>query len=266
MRKSKLRVNDCLCGFAAAWEMLIDIPFPETLRRFRGARRASGAETAAGFVLVGLLAGIVLAVAGGILNASWINRYAASAIFAFAAVAVCDGRDSFRGLKLLVSAVSGVFDGRGVRDSLLEASVSDGSFDRTAGCISALGILLLELFSFGLLAAGRASLWSVAVLVGGCIAQMVFSTLPRSGSEPPYLVIAPAARRRIWILPGVTALWMFLCFPVPTVAAAAVVGGLGVMIRRDFILTGTPVTADVITLAGKIAELALLLCGIVFVL
>ena len=82
MRKSKLRVNDCLCGFAAAWEMLIDIPFPGALRRFRGARRPSGAETAAGFVLIGLLAGIVLAAAGGILNSSWINRYAASAIFA----------------------------------------------------------------------------------------------------------------------------------------------------------------------------------------
>ena len=74
MRRTNLRVNDSLCGFSAAWEMLVDIPFPGALRRFRGGRRATGAETAVGFVLVGLLAGIVLAVAGGILNASWITR------------------------------------------------------------------------------------------------------------------------------------------------------------------------------------------------
>ena len=266
MRRTNLRVNDSLCGFAAAWEMLIDIPFPTALRRFRGGRLATGAETAAGFVLVGLLAGIVLAVAGWILNASWINRYAASALFAFFAVAVADGRDSFRGLKLLVSAVSGVFGGRDWRESFLDASASDGAFERTAGCIAALTILLAELFCFALLAAGRASLWSVAVLTGGCIAQMVFSTLPRAGGDPPVLVIAHSARRKVWILPVLAALWMLFRFPVAAVAAVVLLGGLGGMVRRDFVLTGTPVTADVITLIGKIAELALLLCGVIFAL
>ena len=259
------RAIDCLCGVAAAWEMLVDVPFPEKLRGLCRGRRPYGLEIAAGFVLIGLLAGIVLAIAGRILNLSWINRYAASGIFALTAVAVCEGKDSLRGLKLLVSALSGVFSGRNLRDSLTCVSTADGSFDKTGGCIAALTILAVELFSFALLFCGGASLWSVAVLTGGFTSQMFFAALPGPDGSP-FLTLLPADRRKMWILPALVTLWMILRFPVSGIASAVIAGGLCAFIRRDFTLTGTPVTPDVITLCGKLAELVLLLCGLLFIL
>jgi len=262
MRK---RAIDCLCGVAAAWEMLVDVPFPEKLRGLCRGRRPSGLGIAAGFVLVGLLAGIILALAGWILNLSRVNRYAASGIFALAAVAVCNGKDSFRGLKLLVSALSGLFSGRTWRDSLTGASADDGSFDKTGGCIAALTILGAELFSFALLFGGGASLWSVAVLTGGCTAQMFFAALPGANGSP-YLALLPADRRKMWILPALVTLWMILRFPVAGIASSVIAGGLCAFIHRDFTLTKTPIAPDAITLAGKLAELVLLLCGLLFIL
>ena len=259
------RAIDCLCGFAAAWEMLVDVPLPAKLRGLCRGRKPSGLELAAGFVLVGLLAGIVLALAGRILSLSWINRYAASGIFALAAVAVCDGKDSFRGLKLLVSALSGLFAGRNWHDSLACASADDGSFDKTCGCIAALAILAVELFSFALLFRGGACLWSVAVLTGGCSSQMFFALLPGADGSP-FLTLSPDDRRKMWILPALAALWMIFRFPVAGIASCVIAGGLCAMIRRDFVLTGTPMTPDVITLGGKLAEIVLLLCGLLFIL
>ena len=259
------RAIDCLCGFAAAWEMLVDVPLPAKLRGLCRGRKPSGLELAAGFVLVGLLAGIVLALAGRILSLSWINRYAASGIFALAAVAVCEVKDSLRGSKLLVSALCGLFAGRDWRTSLACASADDGSFDRTCGCIAALTILGAELFSFALLFGGGASLWSVAVLTGGFTSQMFFAALPGPDGSP-YLVLRPADRRKMWILPALVTLGMILRFPVAGIASPVIAGGLCAFIRRDFTLTGTPMTPDVITLCGKLAELVLLLCGLLFIL
>ena len=112
-------------------------------------------------------------------------------------------------MKLLVSALSGLFAGRDWRDSLTCASADDGTFDRTCGCIAALTILGAELFSFALLFRGGASLWSVAVLTGGCTAQMFFALLP--GAEGvPFLAVPPAGRRKVWIFP---ALALILLFP-----------------------------------------------------
>ena len=123
----------------------------------------------------------------------------------------------------------------------------------------------MELFSFALLFRGGASLWSVAVLTGGCTSQMFFALLPGPGGSP-YLAVPPADRRKMWILPALAAFWMILRFPAAGIASSVIAGGLCAFIRRDFVLTGTRTSPDVITLAGKLVELVLLLCGLLFIL
>ena len=95
---------------------------------------------------------------------------------------------------------------------------------------------------------------------------MLFATLPRTLGNEPFIKIAPAQRMKIWIIPAVIGVLTILFFPAAGIVAAVFVGGLGQMVHKNFLLTGTPVTADVITLCGKLTEIILLLCGVIFVL
>lgn len=255
-----------LSGTVLAWEMLMDISLPESIRRFCARKNVSCQEIATGFVLCGILSGALLALLCFLLNISWINRYVAAGIFAVAAAVFCEYKDSGRGLKLLVSAIFRRSSGEGWVDSALEASANDRSLEKNMGGLAVLLFWALQVCCFGLLAYYRASLWCIVVLAGAFTVQMLFATLPRPMGEEPFLKIPSARRMKIWFLPIATAIAAFFFFPAATLVAVVLVGGLGQMIHKDFMITQTPVTADVITLSGKITEIVLLLCGIIFVL
>ena len=250
----------------AAWDMLIDIPVPGFIRKLCVKKSVTHLELASGFVLTGIFTGVVFALFSGLLSVSWINRYAAAGIFAVAAAVVCELKDSGRGLRLLISAVSRKLSGNGWIDSVLDASAGDGSFERSSGSISALLISFVEAGCFALLSYYHAAWWCVAVFTGAFTVQMLLATLPRTLGNDPFLKISSAQKLQMWLLPVLTGLVMIFFFPAAGIVAAALVGGLGQMIHKNFLLTQTPVTADVITLCGKITELILLLCGIIFVL
>ena len=255
-----------LDGTVAAWDMLIDIQVPGFIRKLCRKKNVSTLELAQGFVIIGILTGVVLAIFSALLSVSWINRYVAAGLFAVTASVVCEIKDSGRGLRLLISAISRKLSGNGWIDSVLDASNRDGSFEKSSGSISALLISFTQIACFGLLSYYRAAWWSVAVFTGAFTIQMLFATLPRTLGEEPYLKIAPSQRLKMWLLPALTGLVMIFFFPAAGIVAAALVGGLGQIIHKNFLLTGTPVSADVITLSGKLTEIILLLCGIIFVL
>ena len=174
-----------ISGFAASWEMLIDLPLPEMIQRFVKDPAPAAITVAAGFPLLGLLTGILLAFFCGILNASWINPFVAAGVFAAAAVFFCEFKDSGRGLRLLVSAVTLRLKKYSWSDSVLTASDSDGSLEKGPGSITAAAVILVEILCFAMLARYRASLWCVAVLAGAFTVQMLLATLPR---HPGYLL------------------------------------------------------------------------------
>ena len=253
-------------GSVAAWDMLFDIPIPRVIRDVCYKKEVTPLETAIGFVTVGIIFGAVLALFNGILICSWINRYVAAGIFAVAATFLCEFKDSARGLRLLISAVSRKIGGEDWCDCVLEASAFDHSFEKTSGSMPALLIILLELLCFAALGYTRNAFWCVAVFAGACTIQMLFATLPRTLGQEPFLCIPSEKRLSMWYLPIAAACVLIFFYPAAGVVAAALVGGLGQMIHKDFILTSTPVTADVITLCGKMTELILLFCGLLFVL
>ena len=253
-------------GSIAAWDMLFDIPVPRVIRDICFKKEVSPLEIAVGFVAVGIIFGTALALCNGILICSWINRYVAAGIFAVGAAFLCEFKDSARGLRLLISAISRKFGGEDWCDCVLEASATDHSFERTSGSMPALLIILLELLCFGALAYTLNAFWCVAVFAGACTIQMLFATLPRTAGLEPFLCSPSEKRMKMWYLPIAAACVLIFFYPAAGVVAAALIGGLGQMIHKDFILTSTPVTADVITLCGKITELVLLFCGLLFVL
>lgn len=250
----------------AAWDMLVDIPVPGAIRKCCAGKKVTHLELAVGFVAIGILLGVILALFSCLLSVSWINRYVAAGIFAVVAAVICETKDSGRGMRLLISAVYRKISGDGWIDSVLDASSRDGSFEQSSGSISALLIAFLETGCFALLAYYRAAWWCVAVFAGAFTIQMLLATLPRTLGNEPFLKIAPDRRLKIWILPAVTGLVMIFFFPTAGIVAAALIGGLGQIIHKNFLLTETPVTADLITLCGKLTEIILLLCGIIFVL
>ena len=255
-----------LGGTILAWEMLMDIAIPESVRRLCANKSVSYLEIAVGCVICGILCGLTLSLLSGLLNLSWLNPYVAGGLFAVLAAAFCEYKDSGRGLKLLVSAISRRCSGDGWVDSVLEASSADHALEKTTGGLAALLILLLELCCFGLLAYYGASLWCVVVFAGAFTIQMLFATLPRGMGYEPFVKVSSERRLKIWILPVLAAVFSFFFFPAATLVAAALIGVLGQMIHKDFLITDTPVTADIITLSGKITEIILLLCGVVFIL
>ena len=249
-----------------AWDMLMDIPVPRFVRNFCSGKGVTHLELAHGFVIVGIFTGVVFALFSTLLSISWINRYVAAGIFAVAAAVVCELKDSGRGLRLLISAISRKLSGQGWIDSVLDASARDGSFEKSSGSISALLISAVEVVCFGLLSYYRAAWWCVAVFAGAFTIQMLFATLPRTLGNEPFIKIAPDKKMQIWIFPAVIGVLSILFFPAAAIVGAVFVGGLGQMVHKNFLLTGTPVTADVITLCGKLTEIILLLCGVIFVL
>ena len=77
----------------AAWEMLVDYPVPGFIRKCCANRNVTHLELAVGFVAVGILFGVFLALVSGLLSVSWINRYVAAGIFAVAAAAAVEQND-----------------------------------------------------------------------------------------------------------------------------------------------------------------------------
>ena len=253
-----------LGGIVSAWEMLLDIPIPGIIRKYADRKNTSVISVAAGFVILGAAAGLLLAAAGGILNVSWINRFAAALLFSLAATAFCEYKDSGRGFRLLVSAIRRKLAGNSFSEAILEAAPDDGSFEHSSGNLGSICILLFELIAFALLAYYRVCLWSVAVFAGAFTIQMLFATLYNGNGA--FLPIPQNRIKQIWIAPLAVTMVLFLIFPAATIAAAAIVGCLGQIIHRDLAASQTPISADVITLSGKITELFLLLCGLIFVL
>ena len=249
-----------------AWDMLMDIPVPRVVRNFCSGKGVTHLELAHGFVIVGIFTGVVFALFSTLLSISWINSYVAAGIFAVAGAVVCELKDSGRGIRLLISAISRKLSGEGWIDSVLDASAKDGSFEKSSGSISALLISFIEVVCFGLLSYYRAAWWCVAVFAGAFTIQMLLATLPRTLGNEPFIKIAPDKKTKIWIIPAVIGVLTILFFPAAGIVAAVFVGGLGQMVHKNFLLTGTPVTADVITLCGKLTEIILLLCGVIFVL
>ena len=253
-----------LSGVIAAWEMLLDIPVPGFIRKFTAKKPPQVIAVAAGFTILGAAAGLLLAAFGGILNSSWINRFAAALLFSLAATAFCEYKDSGRGFRLLLSAIRRKLSGCTVMEAVSDAAHDDGSFERSSGSLVSICILLFELIAFALLAYNRTCLWSIAVFAGAFTIQMLFATLYNGSGA--FLPVPQNRMKQIWIAPLAVAVILFLFFPAATIVAAAVVGCIGQIIHRDLAASQTPVSADMITLSGKITELIMLLCGMIFVL
>ena len=253
-----------LRGMIGAWEMLIDFPLPDSfVRKFGG--RVDATLKLAGFPLVGVAVGILLALAAAFCSLVF-KPVAGCVIFAILATAFLDLKDSGRGLALLTSGFLLRYRGVPFREALPGLT---GDWNRIGNPLAAVFVSLLEVGKAALLFAlafGGAKLWIVVILAGAFTVQGMLALEPDRDSGLPLLPVPQENRRRGWWMAGIVGVVMLLFFPFGVIAAAVVVyfasTGFAGFFRRNF----DGVTPDLITLAGALVELLLLVAGLLFVL
>ena len=229
-----------------AWEMLSD------LRLSVAVPGLSGAKSLLFFPLWGVLCG-VLCVLIGVLASLLTNRLAGAVIFAGVTLAFMLAKDSCRGVNSLRSLAFNRWS-RGGFGAALE-HVSCGGGDQTETLVST--AFAAAEFIMLLLMGRYQSVWFLPfVLAGGFTVQGALAAEFGIVADPEQ-----AGVRMMWILFGITGIASFIFFPVATLIGAAAVYALAVpgvkFIRANVASPG----ADIVTLCGALAELALLLAG-----
>jgi len=257
------KVEKYLRGAFHAWDFLIDFPLPESVRgRFGG--KVDSTTVLAGFPLVGLAVGLLLALAAVFCSAVF-KPVVGSIIFAILTVVFLDLKDSARGIGLLTSAFLVRRNGIHLSEALPRLT---GDWERIGNPLASVFVSLLELGKTALLftlAFNGAKLWIVVILVGAFLVQGMLATEPDRESGVPILAVPQENRRVCWWTAGIIGLFALLFFPFGVLAAALVVyfcaTGFAGYFRRNF----GGVTPDFITLAGSLTELFLLVIGVLSV-
>lgn len=251
-------------GTLAAWGMLIDFPLPEYFR-LQLKHGADALSTACGFPLVGLAVGVLLVIVAGFCCVVF-NPVGGSIVFALLAAAFLEFKDSGRGASLLGSFFLLRLRGVPTVEALPRLNSDIAALNNVAaglflGLLEALKICFLFLLCFF-----HAKLWIVAVLVGAFSVQAFLALQPAAGGAPPLLPVAPESRMRLWRILAVLYVVMMLAFPVGMIGAGAAVYFCATGFAKYFERCSDGITSDLITLAGAVTELLLLLVGILLAL
>ena len=229
-----------------AWEMLSDLRLPAAVSGISGAGSLPffpwwGVLCGALCVLIGALAGLLT------------NRIAGAVIFAGVSLAFMLAKDSCRWVNALRSFLFERWS-RGGFGAALE-HVSCGGGDQTDALVGT-AFALVEFVLLLLLGLYRSAWYLPFVFAGGFTVQGALAAEFGIVSDPEHVNL-----RMMWIVFAVVGVISFILFPLATVIGAAAVYALAVpavkFIRAHVDAPG----ADIVTLWGALAELALLLSG-----
>lgn len=259
-----MKPESFLRGAFCAWEMLIDVPLPAALR----ARFGGGTDTTsqlAGFPLVGAALGLSLALVGAI--CSFLFQHVAGSIaFALLCTLFLDWKDSGRGLGFLTSCFLQKQRGIPMDDALQEMTAD---WNRIGTPLSAVFVSLLEVGKAALLftlAFCDAKLWILVILIGAFTVQGMLASEPERESGVPLLSIPQENRRIGWWVFGILYLILLPFFPFGVIVAGAVVVFCATGFAGYFLRNCGGCGSDLITLAGSLTELLLLVVGVLFAL
>ena len=230
-----------------AWEMLSDLRLPVAVPG------VSGAKSLPFFPLWGALCG-ALCVLIGALAALLTNRIAGAVVFAVAALALMLAKDSLRGVNALRSFAFARWNRGGFGEALKFVSCEGGE-DQTETLVGA-AFALIEFILLLLMGLYWSAWYLPFVLAGGFTVQGALAAEFGIAADPERTTV-----KMMWIVFVVVGVISFIFFPLATVIGAVAVYALAVpavkFIRANVATPG----ADIVTLWGSLAELALLLSG-----
>lgn len=248
-------------SFIEAWNLLLDIPLPESWRK-KYARTAPDPQlTLFAIPVVGLAAALILLIPGVFFRQIF-PQNGAALLFALVATILLDAKDSGRGVSLLLAIVSMIAGKIPILPSLPQ--LRPPRLSALAGVIPTAGLVLLEMFKLGmcfLIFRNGAESYFVVVLVMSFTVQGVLMTLNDLDTHEQFLKIVPPLHNQVWFAAIFIALFVSIGFPLPVLVAVGATLLFALVVRNlaDKLYGG--VTADIITLAGAAIELTLLFAG-----
>ena len=243
--------NKSLAALAAAWNLLIDIPLPESLRvRADDMDEDSSELTARAFPVVGLILGFILFVAGWLLSGLF-QLSVGAALFGALAVLLSESSDSGRGFCLAVSYVENLSDGMGLSGSFQSLESDWRNFSDFVSAVAGVVLLEVKFFCFRELFLSGASAWVMGYL----------SSCRSLYSGESFLAVTGSARHHVWLV-AVFIMLFYIAHPAPVLLSLliAVLGSIffGRWCEDRF----HGLDASIITLFGFWVELAVLLLGV----
>ena len=230
-----------------AWEMLSDLRLPLAVPG------VSGAKSLPFFPLWGVVCGSLCVLVGALMSLLT-NRIAGAVVFAVVGLAFMLAKDSLRGVNALRSFAFGRWNRGGFGEALKIVSC-DGGEDQTETLVGA-AFALIEFILLLLMGLYWSAWYLPFVFAGAFTVQGVLAAEFGIVADPERVNV-----KMTWIVFGVVGVISFIFFPLATVIGAVVVYALAVpavkFIRANVDAPG----ADIVTLWGALAELALLLSG-----
>ena len=249
-------------SLAAAWELMFDWKLPG----FLAARRqgAGGDWTMLLAVLLGTAAGLLL-FAVGLVARMIFAPLGAALIFALIALFFLEAKDSGRGSGMLLQLVPLALKRQPVLAALpyLEP-LSLAALREGAGRLEALLLLGFKFVALVYLGYKGAWMWMVAVCSLAFAVQIYLATLPELHSGRP-LVHPSFPPEAVWIVGIFPVLFVAIRYPSAALLGIAAAGVLAVLARRAYVEVCGGVTGEMVSLAGSLAEVLLLLAGILMI-
>lgn len=264
-----MKKNNLFSSLFSAWDMLLDIPIPRAMAQSAGYQSGAPAMpqwTLLAMPVLGLLAALLLELCGAAYGAIF-GPPGAALLFALTATVFLEYKDSGRGTVLLVTAISAKSQKvplTGFLPQLKAPQLAD-----LTGAVPVLALVLIELFKLGSLFAlyhGNAMIFLSAMLPLSFAVQGFLGTMPDLATGRQFLSIRGGAEGQIFIVAVFIALFVAIRFPAAVLAGAGAVLLLSFGVRSfsDKLYGG--ISAEMITLAGAVAELLLLAAGVLLAL
>lgn len=248
-----------------AWELLLDYPLPKSWRNSaKDGGEPSPYLTMLALPVVGLIVALLLLLFWKVCTGIF-HGIGPAMLFAVAATLLLDCKDSGRGQSLLVTVISAAM--RNVRLAPLLPQLRAPHLNDLVGAVPVAALVLLELFKlwgFFMLARYGAVEWIVAVLVLPFTVQGYLAPLRNLNGKGEFLAVLPAQQPHIWMVAVFLMLFLALGMAKAALVATAVAFLLALLCRNWYDRMFGGVTAELITLTGAVAELAVLLIGLLF--
>ncbi len=249
-------------SLAAAWELMFDWKLPGFLASRR--QGPGGDLTMLLAVLLGTAGGVLLAFIGAACRLIF-APLGAALVFAVIALIFLETKDSGRGSGMLLRVMPLIIRRQPVLPALpyLEPvtlrEIGDGE-----RCWSAAALLIVKLGSLIYLGYIGAWGWIVAVCSLAFAVQIYLATLPGMNTSEP--LVRPAfPPEATWIVGIFPVLFVAVHYLQAALLAIAVAGVLAVLARRNFVQVCGGVTGEMVSLTGSMAEVLLLLSGILMI-
>lgn len=256
-----MKLSEYTKYFSAAWELLIDLPLPEFLKK-RGVAQNYGLEVQYAFPVIGLVLGCLIAIAGVLL--SGIKPVAAAIIFAVIMAIFMIIKDSGRSLGALVSFFELKTENVSNVAALYNMRNEVRNVQSMVAVIAIVITMLFYLIAFFLISLYGFYYWMILVLVFSFTVQAVLAALPQYHSKKPIIVVPERKPNHLWTITGFIALFILFQAPYATLITAAL-AFLGTKMFSRFAMKHLGgVSSGIIGLAGFIFEIIALLIGIVF--